>query len=243
MSFARSGPLKGILAQIRPQPARETGGPTPGWAQRRVSGFPQGAHAEPCPPDRYSELRRAGAWRRRPTMGRRYTLHRVVGQPNFTIGRDLGWLPGMLEDASTGESCLAARRPYEPPGFSTYEDGCLRELEKPAAMEGTGETDSVAEGPDSNHRVPLFRKGLSAVAEGDAGPMSWMGPLSTGRLARRRWSATGPLSTAVSFSAGPIDAMGRAAEEMATSSLHLTMECRDAPAERPEQIPRRPGPK
>ena len=145
MSFARSGPLKGILAQIRPQPARETGGPTPGSAQRRVSGFPQGANAEPCPPDRYSELRRAGAWRRRPTMGRRYTLHRVVGQPNFTIGRDLGWLPGMLEDASTGESCLAARRPYEPPGFSTYEDGCLRELEKPAAMEGTGETDSVAE--------------------------------------------------------------------------------------------------
>src|SRR6201984_2280874 len=35
--------------------------------------------------------------------------------------------------------------------------------------------------------------------------------------------------------------MGRAAR-MATSSLHLTMECRDAPAERPEQIPRRPGP-
>src|SRR5438309_2277667 len=35
--------------------------------------------------------------------------------------------------------------------------------------------------------------------------------------------------------------MGRAAR-MATSSLHLTMECRDAPAERLEQIPRRPGP-
>jgi hypothetical protein len=30
---------------------------------------------------------------------------------------------------------------------------------------------------------------------------------------------------------------------MATSSLHLTMECRDAPAERLEQVPRRPGPK
>jgi hypothetical protein len=44
----------------------------------------------------------------------------------------------------------------------------------------------------------------------------------------------GPFAGAV-----PIDAMGRAAEEMATSSLHLTMECRDAPAERPEQIPRR----
>ena len=31
-----------------------------------------------------------------------------------------------------------------------------------------------------------------------------MGSLSTGRLARRRWSAAGPLSTAVSFSAGPM---------------------------------------
>ena len=90
-------------------------------------------------------------------MGRRYTLHRVVGQPNFTIGRDLGWLPGMLEDASTGESCLAARRPYEPPGFSTYEDGCLRELEKPAAMEGTGETDSVAEAEGFEPRVRARR--------------------------------------------------------------------------------------
>ena len=30
---------------------------------------------------------------------------------------------------------------------------------------------------------------------------------------------------------------------VATSSLHLTMECRDAPAERPEQVPRRPGSK
>src|SRR6516164_8691934 len=31
-----------------------------------------------------------------------------------------------------------------------------------------------------------------------------MGSLSTGRLARRRWSAAGPLSTAVSFSAVPM---------------------------------------
>jgi hypothetical protein len=54
MSFPRSGPLKGILAQVRPQPARETRGPTPGSAQRRGSGFPQGANAEPCQPDRYS---------------------------------------------------------------------------------------------------------------------------------------------------------------------------------------------
>jgi len=38
------------------------------------------------------------------------------------------------------------------------------------------------------------------------------------------------------------DAMGRAAR-MATSSLNQPMECRDAPAERLEQVPRRPGPK
>ena len=38
------------------------------------------------------------------------------------------------------------------------------------------------------------------------------------------------------------DAMGRAAR-MATSSLHQPMECRNAPAERLEQVPRRPGPK
>ena len=41
----------------------------------------------------------------------RYT----VGQPNFAIGRDLGWLPGALEDDLTGQSCpssmAAARNP------------------------------------------------------------------------------------------------------------------------------------
>jgi hypothetical protein len=46
---------------------------------------------------------------------------------------------------------------------------------------------------------------------------------------------------AITVAGGPRDAMGRAAR-MATSSLHLTMECRDAPAERLEQVPRRPGP-
>jgi hypothetical protein len=30
---------------------------------------------------------------------------------------------------------------------------------------------------------------------------------------------------------------------VATSSLHLTMECRDAPTERLEQVPHGPGPK
>ena len=37
---------------------------------------------------------------------------------------------------------------------------------------------SVLEGTGFEPSVPLFRKGLSAVAEGDAGPISWMGPLS-----------------------------------------------------------------
>jgi hypothetical protein len=36
---------------------------------------------------------------------------------------------------------------------------------------------------------------------------------------------------------------GAGGEDVATSSLHEPMECRDAPAERPEQVPRRPGPK
>jgi hypothetical protein len=36
---------------------------------------------------------------------------------------------------------------------------------------------------------------------------------------------------------------GAGGEDMATSSLHLTMECRDAPAKRLEQVARRPGPK
>jgi len=44
----------------------------------------------------------------------------------------------------------------------------------------------------------------SPPATRDAGPISWMGSLSTGRLARRRRSAAWPLSTAVSFSAGPM---------------------------------------
>jgi hypothetical protein len=31
----------------------------------------------------------------------RYALQRVVGQPNFAVGRDREWLPGTLEDALT----------------------------------------------------------------------------------------------------------------------------------------------
>src|SRR5215472_7073089 len=48
---------------------------------------------------------------------------------------------------------------------------------------------------------PALAKGLSSrlLPKRDAGPISWMGSLSTGRLAGRRWPAAGPLSTAVSF--------------------------------------------
>ena len=51
--------------------------------------------------------------------------------------------------------------------------------------------------------VPLLSKVSRLLPTRDAGPISWMGS-STGRLARGRWSAAGPLSTAVSFSAGPM---------------------------------------
>jgi hypothetical protein len=58
-----------------------------------------------------------------------------------------------------------------------------------------------------------------------------------------------PRQQSSQMTGGPIDdrgtdrSYGVGGEEVATSSLHLTMECRDAPAERPEQVPRRPGPK
>ena len=47
-------------------------------------------------------------------------------------------------------------------------------------------------------------KGLSAVADERCRTEKLDGSLSTGRLARRRWSAAGPLPTAISFSAGPM---------------------------------------
>ena len=46
---------------------------------------------------------------------------------------------------------------------------------------------------------------------------------------------------AVTHPSGTERFYGAGGEEMATSSLHEPMECRDAPAERLEQIPRRPG--
>ena len=54
--------------------------------------------------------------------------------------------------------------------------------------------------PDSNHRFRSCERSVGCCRR----EISWMGSLSTGRLARRRWSAAGPLSTAVSFSAGPM---------------------------------------
>jgi len=51
---------------------------------------------------------------------------------------------------------------------------------------------------------PALVKGLSAVADERCRTDKLDGVISTGRLARRRWSAAGPLSTAVSFSAGPM---------------------------------------
>jgi hypothetical protein len=44
----------------------------------------------------------------------------------------------------------------------------------------------------------------------------------------------------LSITGGTERRYGAGGEEMATSSLHLTMECLDAPAERLEQVPRRP---
>jgi len=62
------------------------------------------------------------------------------------------------------------------------------------ALEFSAETDSPLEGTGFEPSVPLLRKVSRLLPKGDAGPISWMGSLSTGRLARRRWSAAGPLS-------------------------------------------------
>ena len=40
------------------------------------------------------------------------------GSPNLAIGRDLGWLPGALEDALTGESCPSSTAAARNPGGS-----------------------------------------------------------------------------------------------------------------------------
>ena len=44
--------------------------------------------------------------------------------------------------------------------------------------------------------VPLLRRVSRLLPKGDPGPISWIGSLSTGRLARRQWSAAEPLLAA-----------------------------------------------
>src|SRR6516162_8435340 len=60
-------------------------------------------------------------------------------------------------------------------------------------------TDSPLEGDGFEPSVPLFERVLSALPNGDAGPIGWMGSLSPGRLARRRSLRADPFSTAVSL--------------------------------------------
>src|SRR5215470_6214792 len=98
----------------------------------------------------------------------------------------------------------------------------LLDLERRIPARDRFAPDSPLGGTGFEPSVPLFERVLSALPNGDAGPIGWMGSLSPGRLARRRSLRADPFSTAVSLTAGPIDAMGRAAR-MATSSLHLTM--------------------
>jgi hypothetical protein len=47
--------------------------------------------------------------------------------------------------------------------------------------------------PDSNHRYRSYERVSRTLPNGDAGLISWMGSLSTGRLARRRWLGGPPL--------------------------------------------------
>ena len=63
--------------------------------------------------------------------------------------------------------------------------------------------DSLLERTGFESSVPSCERSLRLPTR-DAGPISWMGSLSTGRLARRRRSAAGPLSTTVFFSTGPM---------------------------------------
>src|SRR6516164_8939194 len=64
--------------------------------------------------------------------------------------------------------------------------------------------DSSLEETGFEPSVPLSEKGLSAVAERRCRTDKLNGSLSTGRLPRRRWLGAGPLSTAVSLTAGPM---------------------------------------
>ena len=85
---------------------------------------------------------------------------------------------------------------------------------------------------DSNRRSPCGRVGLSGRTRMRTRRQGWS-------RSRRLFSGDQGFESAFLQRR---DAMGRAAR-MATSSLNQPMECRDAPAERLEQVPRRPGPK
>jgi hypothetical protein len=61
---------------------------------------------------------------------------------------------------------------------------------------------------DSNHRSLSYERVSRLLRNGDAGPISWMRSLSTGRLARRWWLGAGSFSTAVSLTARPMVRIG-----------------------------------
>ena len=99
---------------------------------------------------------------------------------------------------------------------------------------------------------PALAKGLSAVAERRSRTDKLDRSLSTGRLARRQWSAARDLSPGPSPSGGtdgsnPLPSSGEmlwgGRRGWQFRRLHQSMECRDAPAERFEQVPRAPGPR
>jgi len=86
--------------------------------------------------------------------------------------------------------------------------------------------------------VPLFERVLSALPNGDAGPIGWMGSLSPGRLARRRSLRADPFSTAVSLTAGPMVRIRLPPAASRANHRFLRAGAASAPARRPIFIPR-----
>ena len=109
------------------------------------------------------------------------------------------------------------------------------------AKTSSNSTAGTPKPPSSNaNRNPPKPCGRSALWNGAPNRRNRAEPRSLRHPLSPKDNRVGAI-TELTVALGPTDAMGRAARK-ATSSLHLTMECRDAPAERPEQIPRRPGP-
>ena len=129
-------------------------------------------------------------------------------QRNVDPGRPISFRPvPRLAARKIRKACFPAR--------STCLAGVGNRRPGSAAASGRDRRTAAAEGPmvrrlfAGGNRIrtigPALVKGLSAVAEERCRTDKRDGViLSTGRLARRRWSAAGPLSTAVSFSAGPL---------------------------------------